>query len=163
MNAVSKIKAWSVALFSCFCLCNCTNENATEEIIQNSSLDYKQMETQIHEQINQHRLRQGLDALEPIALIAATASNHNGHMIAKGEVCHHGFGAREKELGAGLGAIVVAENVGYGFQTAQGVVQAWIRSQEHKKNIEGDFDSMGIAASQNEDGLYYFTNIFVKR
>ena len=163
MNAISKIKTWSVALFTCFCLCNCTNENATEEVIYDSSVDYIQMETQIHDQINQYRLSQGLEALEPVGLIATTASSHNIHMIATGEVCHHGFGSREKQLGTGLGAIVVAENVGYGFQTAQGVVQAWIKSEEHKKNIEGDFDSMGIAASQNEDGLYYFTNIFVKR
>ncbi|WP_417359925.1 CAP domain-containing protein [Galbibacter sp.] len=163
MDAISKIKAWSVALISCFCLLSCSDENVTEEIIADPSVDYLQMETQILEQINKYRLSQGLTALEPIALIAVQADDHNHHMIANREVCHHGFGTREKQLGTGLGAQVVAENVGYGFQTAEGLVQAWIQSEDHKKNMEGDFDSMGIAASQNEDGLYYFTNIFVKR
>jgi len=163
MNVILKINAWRVAVFACFCFYGCADENATEEIIANTPVDYLQMETEIHDQINQYRISQGLVALESVGLIAVQADDHNHHMISTGEVCHHGFGLREKELGSGLGAQVVAENVGYGFQTAQGLVQAWIKSEDHKKNIEGDFDSMGIAASQNEDGLYYFTNIFVKR
>lgn len=163
MDAVSKIKAWSVAFITCFCLSCCSNENATAEVISDPSTEYLQMENEIHDQINQYRLSQGLTALEPVGLIAAQAHDHNNHMIANKEVCHHGFGHREQQLGADLGAQVVAENVGYGFQTAKGVVQAWIKSEAHKENIEGDFDSMGISASQNKDGLYYFTNIFVKR
>ena|SRR5690606_1884062 len=163
MEAVSKFKALSVVLVACFCLACGSDQDATAEVISDQSGNYLQMETEIHEQINQYRLSQGLAALEPVGLIAGQAGDHNSHMIAKKEVCHHGFGHREKQLGDGLGAQVVAENVGYGFQTAQGVVQAWIKSEAHKKNIEGDFDSMGIAASQNDQGLYYFTNIFVKR
>lgn len=163
MEAVSKFKAWSVVLVACFCLSCGSDQDVTAEIISDQSANYLQMETEIHEQINKYRLSQGLAALEPVGLIASQAGDHNSHMIANKEVCHHGFGHREKQLEDGLGAQVVAENVGYGFQTAQGVVQAWIKSEAHKKNIEGDFDSMGIAASQNNEGLYYFTNIFVKR
>ena len=163
MDAISKIKAWIVAFFTCFCLSCCSSESTSQELISAQSDEYLQMETQIHDQINQYRRGMGLSVLEPVGLIAAQADDHNIHMITNKEVCHHGFGHREQQLGSGLGAQVVAENVGYGYQTAKGVVQAWLKSEAHKENIEGDFDSMGIAATQNEDGLYYFTNIFVKR
>lgn len=163
INAISKIKAWSAALIVCFCLCSCSDENLSQEIISESSADYLEIENEIHQQINQYRQSKGLTPLESVGLIVAQANEHNNHMIANDEVCHHGFGHREQQLGADMDAQVVAENVGYGFQTAKGLVQAWIKSEAHKKNIEGDFDSMGISASQNQDGLYYFTNIFVKR
>src|SRR5690606_32082545 len=136
MDAISTIKVWRLVIFSCFCLIGCSDENATQEIISEPAVDYLQMEIEIQKQINDYRLSQNLPALESIDLITVQADGHNNHMIANGEVCHHGFGTREKQLGTGLGAQAVAENVGYGFQTAEGLVQAWLHSVEHKKNIE---------------------------
>lgn len=163
MSIMPKSEVWIAVLFTCFCLSCSSSEDYAQEILSAQSTGHHHMETQIHNQINQYRDALGLLPLEPLGLITAQAGDHNVHMITNKEVCHHGFGHREQQLGRGLGAIVVAENVGYGYQTAQGLVQAWLKSDAHKKNIVGDFDSMGIAASQNEDGLYYFTNIFVKR
>ena len=46
---------------------------------------------------------------------------------------------------------------------AQSVVNAWLNSDGHRQNIEGDFTDFDISAEQNANGQWYFTNIFVKR
>ena len=61
------------------------------------------------------------------------------------------------------GALNVGENVAYAYSSAQSVVNAWLNSPSHRSNIEGDFTDFDISAEQNEDGKWYYTNIFIKR
>jgi len=61
----------------------------------------------------------------------------------------------------------MAENVAYdsrsGDRLAARVVDDWLASSRHRENIEGDFTDTGIGAARAQDGLYYFTQIFVRR
>ena len=61
------------------------------------------------------------------------------------------------------GAERVSENVAYGYSSAQGVVNAWMNSQGHRENLEGDYTDFDISAEQNNEGRWYFTNIFIKK
>ncbi len=56
-----------------------------------------------------------------------------------------------------------AENVAYGNMTAAKVVDGWLHSPGHKKNIEGNYNLTGIGTVQREDGVIYFTQIFIKK
>lgn len=60
-------------------------------------------------------------------------------------------------------ATKVSENVAYAFSSAQSVVNAWLNSAGHRANIEGDYTDFDISAEQNEEGRWYFTNIFIKK
>jgi uncharacterized protein YkwD len=60
-------------------------------------------------------------------------------------------------------AKMVSENVAYAYSTAQSVVNAWINSDSHRENIEGDFTDFEVSAEQNKEGKWYYTNIFIKR
>ena len=40
---------------------------------------------------------------------------------------------------------------------------AWLNSPGHRKNIEGDFTHIGIGVVKNDAGVYYFTQIFLKK
>jgi uncharacterized protein YkwD len=54
----------------------------------------------------------------------------------------------------------IAENIAYGQTTAQGVVDAWVKSPPHAKNIlTGEFRWMGIGAAKGKNGLIYWTQV----
>jgi len=78
-------------------------------------------------------------------------------------VNHDNFNVRYSNLVNGVGAKSVAENVAYGYDSADAVVKAWIASEGHKENIEGNFTHFGIAVDQDKNGKNYFTNIFMRR
>lgn len=84
-------------------------------------------------------------------------------MIANKVVNHNDFVARSENIIAVLGAKKVGENIAYNYQTAEGVLNAWLDSPSHKQNIEGDYTHFGIAVKIDaETGKKYYTNIFAK-
>jgi uncharacterized protein YkwD len=84
--------------------------------------------------------------------------------MAKGNVSfgHDGFSQRVKAIGIPYkkAAENVAFNQGY-TDPATVAVKGWIKSDGHRKNMEGDFDLTGIGIAQNARGEYFFTQIFV--
>jgi uncharacterized protein YkwD len=77
---------------------------------------------------------------------------------------HDGFDNRIADIRKSAGFIRgAAENVAYGQLTAAQVVDGWLNSPGHKKNIEGDYNLTGIGTVQREDGVIYFTQIFIKK
>jgi uncharacterized protein YkwD len=53
------------------------------------------------------------------------------------------------------------ENLAYGFDTANDVVEAWMNSPTHKDNILYDeFTGGSISIYQNDNGTYYWANEF---
>ncbi|TYB79866.1 CAP domain-containing protein [Bizionia myxarmorum] len=123
----------------------------------------KTIEIEIMELINDYRLTKGLNPLNNVAIIKAQAFSHTDYMIVKNNVSHDNFLQRKLNLESSLGASNVSENVAYGFTSAQTVVTAWLKSESHKANIEGDFTDFELSADQNAEGNWYYTNIFVKK
>lgn len=56
-----------------------------------------------------------------------------------------------------------AENVAYGEMTAEEVVDGWLHSPGHKKNIEGNYNLTGIGVAKAKDGTVYYTQIFLRK
>ena len=123
----------------------------------------KTIETQVLELINNHRLSIGLTALADMSLVKSVAFSHTDYMVYNNEVSHENFYKRSDYLKANAGATRVTENVAYGYSSAQSVVNAWLKSDAHRANIEGDFTNFDIAAEENSDGKWYYTNIFIKK
>ena len=84
-------------------------------------------------------------------------------MIEAANVSHDNFFQRKQSLQTNADANIVTENVAYGFSSAESVVNAWINSPSHRDNIEGDYTDFDVSAEQNNEGKWYFTNIFIKR
>ena len=95
--------------------------------------------------------------------IKAEAYGHTDYMIEKNEVSHEYFYQRKANLVNKVGANKVAENVAYAFSSPQSVVNAWLNSDGHRDVIEGDYTNFDISAEQNEEGKWYYTNIFLKK
>jgi uncharacterized protein YkwD len=146
---------------------SCSSEDFPSETIDSMSLPVppaaKNIEIEILELINAHRINVGLEALNNHEIIKAVAFTHTGYMVEANNVSHDNFYQRKNSLMDNTNASKVSENVAYAYSSAQSVVNAWLNSEGHKHNIEGDYTDFDISAEQNAEGKWYFTNIFIKR
>ena len=123
---------------------SCSTENFPDETIDAVTLANapaaKAIEIEILELINNHRITLGLNPLN-----------------------HDNFYQRKNSLMQNAAATKVSENVAYAFSSAESVVNAWINSDGHRATIEGDYTDFDISAEKNDEGKWFFTNIFIKR
>lgn len=158
---------WFLPLAVVF-LASCSKDSLEEMETANlsaevASVSYSNVELEVLELVNIHRSEKGLSELELLDEISQQADTHTFHMIEENNVCHDNFGNRYTSLVGSIDAQAVSENVAFGFRTAEAVVNAWIKSDGHRKNMEGDHTHFGISIDSNEEGKNYFTNIFVKK
>jgi uncharacterized protein YkwD len=146
---------------------SCSTDSIEEEKIENITQSYvpetKQIEIEILELINDHRTSKGLSKLNNLSTIKAQAYGHTDYMIKEQEVSHDNFYQRSSNLKDNPGAKAVAENVAYAFSSARSVVNAWLNSDGHREVIEGDFTNFDISAEKDENGKWYYTNIFIRK
>ncbi len=126
------------------------------------------LERQAFALINAYRHDHDLPGLTWNPAIAETARGHSRDMAeGRCDFGHDGFGDRVSHLRAVLGRVRGAgENVLYTDdprEVAHQAVEIWLHSPPHLHNIRGDFDSSGIGVWETNDGVIYFTQIFVKR
>lgn len=161
------IKMPLMVLLTVFMLSSCTTDSIDDKAdameLSLITPEEKAIETEILELINNHRLELGLNALTEMTIVKSVAYSHTDYMVDNDEVSHHNFFTRSDYLKSNAGAKKVSENVAYGYSSAEAVVKAWIRSEAHKENLEGDYTNFDISAEKNIDGRWYFTNIFIKK
>ena len=153
-----------------FTVFSCSSD-ATEDIKTTSknqvlieNYDYNVTEIELIDLINDYRVSQNLNALQPINHISYKSEEHNAYMIQNNVVNHDFFEERSQNLIEVLGATRVHENVAYNYNTPQAAMNAWLNSPGHKANIVGDFTHFGISVSINpESGRKYYTNMFIKK
>lgn len=124
---------------------------------------YSQIEIEILKGVNDYRVSKGLSVLKKVDGITFLAADHNDYMIENKNVSHDNFSYRYTTLVNSIGAKSVSENIAYGYRSADAALNAWINSDGHRKNLEGNFTHFGISVSQDENGKNYFTNIFARR
>jgi uncharacterized protein YkwD len=133
-----------------------TNEQISVEAkLQQSVLDY----------VNLYRKTKNLAPLKMMPLVTAEALKHSKNM-ADGRVDfgHAGFDGRADRLMSQIElSNAIAENVAYGKFSAQEVVNRWIQSPGHRKNIEGKFTLTGVGIIRRADGYLFFTQIFMNK
>ena len=156
-----------LALFTVLTFSSCSTDSIDDKAdameLSLFSQEAKTIEVEILELINNHRLSLGLNPLAEMDVIKSVAYSHTDYMVYNNEVSHENFYKRSDYLKANAGATRVTENVAYGYSSAQSVVNAWLKSDAHRANIEGDFTNFDIAAEENSDGKWYYTNIFIKK
>lgn len=155
-----------LALLALLGFTSCSTESFPEEVTTvniNQAPQAKVIELEIMELINQHRISTGLSPLRNHNIVKSVAFSHTDYMIEVNQVNHDNFFQRKSSLERHANALSVAENVAYSFNSAESVVNAWLNSEGHRQTIEGDFTDFDISAEQNEQGRWYYTNIFIKR
>lgn len=136
--------------------CSQTTEQLNGETqLQQSVLDY----------VNQYRKTKGLAPLKMMPLITTEALKHSKNIsTGRVEFGHDGFEGRADRLMNQIEqSNAIAENVAYGKFSAQEVVNRWIASPGHKRNIEGKFTLTGVGIVRRADGYLFFTQIFINK
>ncbi|HEY0255927.1 MAG TPA: CAP domain-containing protein [Candidatus Methylacidiphilales bacterium] len=117
--------------------------------------------------VNEYRKKNKLPALAWSSAILKIAREHSRNM-ATGEVDfgHDGFGDRVSRLKTAMvGLKGAGENVlktDDPGQVAEKAVELWLRSPAHLHNIRGDYNYSGMGVGRNDQGVIYFTQLFVK-
>jgi uncharacterized protein YkwD len=121
------------------------------------------MANEILRLVNEHRTSIGLSEIKKDQEYAsAYAVEHTQYMIELEQVNHDNFNIRSSAL-KDRGAQMVGENVAYGYNTAEAVVNAWLMSDGHKKIIEGTYTHSGFGVMQSNEGRFYFTQLFYRK
>jgi uncharacterized protein YkwD len=134
------------------------------EVVNTTNVSYTGIENEILALVNDHRTSLGLTPLIALDIISGVADGHTEYMIEVGSVNHDNFSQRAQNLMDSAGAKTVGENVAYGYCTAEGVVNGWLNSPEHKSIIENpSYTHFGISTETNKENRNYFTQIFIKK
>lgn len=156
----SKIYCILVCLALLVCIVSCSKDDSSKDIEKQEVLSIAE---EILQLVNVHRVSIGKEPLEMNALATDLAEEHTLYMIVQNDISHDDFDERSNRLFAEENASRTGENVAYGQRSAQAVMEAWLNSSGHRKNIEGDFTHIGIGVIKNDAGVYYFTQIFLKK
>ena len=121
------------------------------------------MPTAILKYINQYRIKHHLKPLTMNNIASEEAKKHSSdmarHSIPFG---HKGFNNRIKRLYKEIKQCQGgAENVAYNYKTAKIVVEQWLTSPGHRRNIVGNYNLTGVGIARDKRGKIYYTQIFL--
>jgi len=81
-------------------------------------------------------------------------------MIANGKLSHNFAGDQFGKV-MDLGLDSVGENIAFGYNTISVLIDAWMRSESHRRNImNSNWDIIGIAAIKDSSNRDYYCTIF---
>ncbi len=114
--------------------------------------------------VNTYRLKHHLAPLMMSTVISEEAAKHSRDMAKKiMPFGHTGFNDRIKRLYQQIKECRGgAENVAYYKLDAKKLVEQWIASPGHRRNIEGNYNLTGIGIAHNKKGWAYYTQIFLR-
>ena len=126
--------------------------------------DYSYIEHQVLDGINSYRMNMALSTLKINDDISKVCAEHSVYMASNLNVCHDNFAERANTLMTKFNSKTVGEVVAFGYSTAGGVVNGWVRSDSHRHILEKEhYTDFGISAYKNSAGRYYFTVIFTRQ
>ena len=108
--------------------------------------------------LNQERARFGLPPLRQNRMVSQAAATHACDMQRNGFFGHQGSDgttAFERVKRLGTSPCRVAENVAFGYANAQIVVQGWMDSPGHRRNmLQADVSEFGVGVAEAPGGPY---------
>jgi len=155
----------------CLVITSCSKEDSVEVEAAKYDIDLalaqkndSDMSARILELVNIHRDSLGLSTLNMDNQYAtAFAVDHTQYMIDKEQINHDNFGYRSEGIKYHDGAEVVGENVAYGYDTAEKVMSAWLKSPGHRAIIEGNYTHTGFGVMKCAKGRSYYTQLFYRK
>jgi uncharacterized protein YkwD len=123
------------------------------------------VETQVVTLTNAERVKNGCGALRIDSRLVAAARAHSNDMVAQNFFSHTGssgsdFVAREVTAGYPKNG-ASAENIAWGYPTAQEVVTGWMNSAGHRANIlDCSSTAVGVGIATTPSGAIYWTQDF---
>ncbi len=153
-----------ISMVALFIQLTCSRDNNPTTPSDSNVTTREDIEQQIHALVKAYRAEKGLSTLSLRSVITEQARIHSQNMATGKEgFSHNGFEDRISMVAQTIKLQSAAENVAYNYgydNPAQVAVDGWIKSDGHRKNMEGKFNLTGIGVAE-QDGAFYFTQIFV--
>lgn len=105
--------------------------------------------------INKERIYYGLSPLNVDSELSIAAKNKSKDMLNRNYFDHYALGLTPWDFvkNSGYNYLYAGENLAMGFQTSEGMVNAWMNSPLHRKNILSEnFEDAGFGVVK---GVYY--------
>ncbi|MFN8258351.1 MAG: CAP domain-containing protein [Bacteroidales bacterium] len=149
-----------VAVFKLMMLVLLFSSCEKQEFNTQNQTDY---DREILEAVNAYRAGKGLTPLVHDDFLWQVANSHSENM-ANGSIPfgHDGLTERSDLVTTHYFNSTYAENIAKGQGTGTELVESWLGSIGHKKNIEGNFTLTGLSAIKSADGTWYYTQVFCK-
>ncbi len=130
-----------------------------------AAADEKSVAETLVEAHNKERAREGLPPLKLEPRLEAAAKAHALDMAEREVMTHEGADGStpsRRIIDAGYHYLATGENVAQGDREVPAVMQTWMESPPHKKNVLGDFTEIGAAKAEGKDGKPYWCVDFGK-
>jgi uncharacterized YkwD family protein len=115
--------------------------------------------------VNKERTSRGLSALKLSSEVSKVASTKSQDMVNKGYFDHNSptYGSPFDMMNQfGISYRSAAENIAMGQRNPQEVMNGWMNSDGHRKNIlNSSFTGMGIGIAKDSNGRLYWTQMFI--
>lgn len=135
-------------------LFSCTEQENKSVFVPENTYTWTDEEYYLLETINKYRDNENLNSLLPDDTHYNLAELRNNHNIELGYISHKQFPIAFKQL-IDLGANWAGENLAYGYNTTQGVINAWIKSEGHNKNLLNNWVYIGVKITNYNNRKYY--------
>ena len=114
--------------------------------------------------VNAYREKHHLSLLKMNKVISQEAAKHSRDMASHAmKFGHDDFNGRIKRLYQHIPKCNGgAENIAYYNISAKKLVENWISSPGHRRNIEGNYNLTGIGIAHDKKGWAYYTQIFLR-
>jgi len=112
---------------------------------------------------NEARVDEKLKKLEVSPKLREAAQKHAEEMAERGEMTHEGKDGStpaERIKAEGYRYRRCGENIAFGRFSPQSVMDGWLDSPPHKKNILGSFSQIGIGYAKAKNGASYWCVTF---
>ena len=132
-----------------FFICSCSKNNiGTSDKILDLSTAYQNL----LENHNKQRSSNGLSPLNPNDVLTFYAQNHAETMAKKGSLYHSDISELLNKFA------LVGENIAFGQEDENSVVDSWMHSTGHRANIlNGQFRQVGFGVAPKNNRLYWVT------
>lgn len=112
---------------------------------------------------NLYRARVGAKPLTQNAQLSAAAQKHAENMASQNRLAHQldGKGFLERSQGEGYTFLTGGENIAEGAWSSSHVVEMWMRSPGHRRNLlSSGYSEIGVGTAWAEDGTRYDVQVF---
>ncbi|NBI08320.1 SafA/ExsA family spore coat assembly protein [Senegalia massiliensis] len=126
----------------------------------------KSIEDQVIKLVNIERSKNGLPSLKKNWELSRVARYKSTDMRDKNYFSHTSptYGSPFKMMeDFGIRYTAAGENIAHGQRTAESVMDGWMNSPGHRKNIlSSSFDEIGVGIAKDNNGGYYWTQMFIR-
>ncbi|MFL8711533.1 CAP domain-containing protein [Clostridioides sp. GD02377] len=127
--------------------------------------DFSAYQKEVVDLVNIERSKAGLNPLTLDSSVSNVATKKSQDMIDNNYFSHNSptYGSPFDMLKKfGISYKTAGENIAMGQKTPKEVVNAWMNSEGHRKNIlNPNFSKIGVGVAQKSGGSLYWTQIFV--